>query len=44
MADSGDPCRDMDGQDHHILPAAVMRDNADFLRDIGFVPDSSHID
>ena len=40
MADSDDPCRHLPGEDHHILPAGVMRPNQAFLNSIGFRLDS----
>lgn len=35
-AATSDPCRDFDGQRHHMTPAQLMEDNQRFLRKIGF--------
>jgi len=33
---TSDPCRNFDGQRHHMIPAQLMDDNQKFLRRIGF--------
>jgi hypothetical protein len=36
MAQAPDPCKNLPGQNHHIVPAQLMKRNEDFFTQIGF--------